>query len=268
MRLIDVVRSSCIDVGATYRDKAAVLQAIARLAHGSDLLAEVSEDEILTALRAREALCSTGFGDGIAIPHCRLAAITRFVVGLLTIPSGVNFDSPDNEPVNLVVFIIAPEMASDEHIQLLSEISQALLIPGAVREITQAPTPETVREAFLRHVRDELKPSENIEHTLFHVFVQRDDLFRELMKSLSTANISVIESQPASVYLEKLPLFTGFFTDSHVAFSRIIVAVIPNALANATLRDIEKVTGPLDECRDVLVTIQSLHYAGGALQRT
>jgi len=105
---------------------------------------------LLVGLQARESLGSTGVGKGIAIPHCRLKAVKDFVVGAVTVPSGVDFDALDAEKVRLIVFIIAPEVVSNKHVGLLSVISQRLLAPKALEQILEEPTPEGIYESFLR----------------------------------------------------------------------------------------------------------------------
>src|SRR4030042_497855 len=112
MKLADVLHKECIAVNARLSDKTEVLQEVARLAKKSSILDSVSEQEILAGLQARESLGSTGVGKGIAIPHCRLKTVKDFVVGIVTVPSGVDFDALDAGKVRLIVFIIAPEVES------------------------------------------------------------------------------------------------------------------------------------------------------------
>ena len=71
MKLVDVLRKECVVVGAKLNDKAATLREIARVAKLSPIIKDVNEEEILRGLQERESLGSTGFGKGIAIPHCR-----------------------------------------------------------------------------------------------------------------------------------------------------------------------------------------------------
>ena len=109
MKLIDVLREECIVAGAQLSNKDEVLREIAQTAKKNDILKGLDEQEILAGLKARESLGSTGFGKGIAIPHCRLKSVVDFVLGIITVPSGVDFEALDAEKVNLIIFIIAPE---------------------------------------------------------------------------------------------------------------------------------------------------------------
>jgi len=268
MKLVDVLREECIVVGAVLDDKDSAMREIVRSARKSPVLKDVPDHEILDGLKEREAVGSTGFGNGIAIPHCRVTSATDFVVGLITVPAGVEFEALDDRKVNLIVFIVAPERATNEHIRLLSSVSQALLVPGAVDEMLAESTTEAVRESFLRHTRADIDTKDRTTKNLIHMFVQDEDIFRELIQAMTvteSSSIVVIDAENTGVYLAKIPLFAGLWRDKPRTFSRIIVAVVEKTLTNETLRRIESITGDLDERTGVMVTIQETAYTTGSL---
>lgn len=266
MNLVDVLRGECIQPNLPAAGKDEALAAIAGLAKKSPILAPVSEEALLEALKTREEMGSTAFGEGVAIPHCRLSGIDDFVVGVATSQEGVPFDAIDGKPVRLFVFIIAPERESNEHIRLLSAISQVLRIPGAMGEIQSATTPEAIQESFLRHTRDEVETKDHAGRNLVHLFVQNEEAFQDLLEifaSMDTCSVMVVEAEQSGTYLAKMPLFAGFWSDAERGFNRIIVAVVDKKLTNDTLRRIEAVVGSLDESREILVTVQEVFYAAG-----
>ncbi len=268
MKLIDVLRKECVVAGAQLSDKAEALGEIVQVAKKSPILKEVSEQEILVGLEEREKLGSTGFGKGIAIPHCRLKSVTDFVVGLITIPSGVDFEALDAEKVNLIIFIIAPEAESNKHLKLLSAISQTLLIPGAVEEILAERIPEALCESFLRHTHAEIDTKKQTTKCFFNVFVQDENVFRDILEKLTgieTSSLVVANTENVGAYLARVPLFADFWRDKRRSFSKVIVAVVDKGLANETIRRIESVTGNLNECTGVMVTVQDIPYAAGSL---
>ena len=108
MNLINLLRNECIQANADCTNRDQVLAAIAALAKKSAILDNMQESEIFKGLTDREDLSTTGFGNGIAIPHCRLDGVEDFVVGVLSVPAGAAFNAMDDEPVKLFVFIIAP----------------------------------------------------------------------------------------------------------------------------------------------------------------
>jgi len=268
MKLIDVLRKECIVAGAKFADKTDALRQIVQAAKKSPILKNVSEDEILAGLQERESLGSTGFGKGIAIPHCRLKSATDFVVGIITAPSGVDFEALDEEKVNLFIFIVAPEAESNKHLKLLSAISQTLLIPGAVKEILAESTSEAVCESFLRHTHAEIDTKKQTTKVVFNVFVQNENLFRDILEKLvgiETSSLVVSNTENARAYLAKVPLFADFWRDKSSRFSKVITVVVDKGLSNETIRCIETVTGNLNNCTGVMVITHDISYAAGSL---
>ncbi len=269
MRLSDVLRPECIAAGVELADKEAALQEIARSARKCLILEGVSEDAILKGLHDREALGSTGFGEGMAIPHCRLKEAPDFVVGLVTVPSGVDFDASDGQKVRIIVFIVAPLRETTEHLRVLSAISLVLSAPGALKELLAAGTPEALLENFLQHSREDINLRGHTNKRLIHIFVQEEELFQKLLsalESVDSVSLAVVEGRNSSEYLAKMPLFAGLFGNGHLAFSRIILAVVDRTMTNEAIRLVESVTGHLDDCTRALVTVQDVFYAAGSLE--
>jgi PTS system nitrogen regulatory IIA component len=79
---------------------------------------------IFDSLFAREKLGSTGLGQGVAIPHGRIKGLKQAAGAFLRLASPVPFDSPDGRPVNLLFVLLVPEQATEEHLQILSELAQ------------------------------------------------------------------------------------------------------------------------------------------------
>jgi nitrogen PTS system EIIA component len=79
---------------------------------------------VAASLAAREKLGSTGLGQGIAIPHGRIRGLTQAIGGYARLAHGIEFDAPDGKPVTQVFVLLVPEHATDQHLQLLSELAQ------------------------------------------------------------------------------------------------------------------------------------------------
>ena len=268
MKLADVLRKECVAINASMANKAEALREVARLAKKSGVLENVGEQDILAALESRESLGSTGIGKGVAIPHCRLASVKDFVVGIITVPSGVDFDALDAERVRLIVFIIAPEVVSNKHVSLLSVISQRLLAPKALESLLAGQTPDDVYTCFLRGRDVDIDDRKRVAKSLIHVFIQNEDVFRDILQILTgveSGSLVVLGAENAGVYLSKLPLFASFWTDEPSNFSRVIVAIVERNLTNETLRRIESITGVLNKTTGVMVTVQDIDYAAGSL---
>ncbi|WP_407312240.1 PTS IIA-like nitrogen regulatory protein PtsN [Pseudomonas sp. nanlin1] len=87
---------------------------------------DMEAQEVFESLVAREKLGSTGFGNGIAIPHCRLKGCHTPISALLHLKSPVDFDAIDGEPVDLLFVLLVPEAATDAHLELLRQIAEML----------------------------------------------------------------------------------------------------------------------------------------------
>ncbi len=102
--------------------KKRVLESIAERIHEHDRA--LSESQIFNNLIARERLGSTGIGQGIAIPHCRLEGLEHVVGVLMTLEESIEFDAIDNQPVDLVFALVVPKEATSEHLELLSQLAE------------------------------------------------------------------------------------------------------------------------------------------------
>lgn len=104
--------------------KKRVLEQIAKVI-GQDL-PELDPQSIFESFVAREKLGSTGFGNGIAIPHCRMPGCEAPLSAVLRLDAPVDFDAIDGAPVDLLFVLLVPEAATDEHLELLRQIASML----------------------------------------------------------------------------------------------------------------------------------------------
>jgi PTS system nitrogen regulatory IIA component len=81
---------------------------------------------IADSLFARERLGSTGLGHGVAIPHGRIKGLKAPMAAVLQLRQPIGFDAPDEQPVNLLIFLLVPEAATQKHLEILSEIAELL----------------------------------------------------------------------------------------------------------------------------------------------
>lgn len=112
-------RNILLNVDAT--TKKALFEQIARLFETHEHL---SRPAVFDSLAARERLGSTGLGQAIAIPHGRIKGL-KYALGAFVRPQQpIPFDAPDGRPVAQVFVLLVPEQATEEHLQLLSELAQ------------------------------------------------------------------------------------------------------------------------------------------------
>ena len=111
-------------VNATGGSKKRAIEQIANLI-GREV-PELGTQNVYEALIAREKLGSTGFGNGIAIPHCRLQGCVSPVSALVHLDAPIDFDSIDGAPVDLLFVLMVPQSATDSHMELLRQIATIL----------------------------------------------------------------------------------------------------------------------------------------------
>ena len=132
MDFCSYLSADAVRLGASAHSKKKVLETLAgMLAAHCDLHAQA----LLRQLLEREKLGSTGLGGGIAVPHCRVAGLSRPLACVLRTGSGVDYDAPDDEPVSLFFALLVPEDADDEHLQLLGDLARRLNDPERVKRL-------------------------------------------------------------------------------------------------------------------------------------
>lgn len=104
----------------------------------------LSEREIFETVLQRERLGSTGVGNGIAIPHGKLANLTRLVGVFGRLSRPIEFDALDDQPVDLVFLLLAPEGAGADHLKALSKIARLLRNPETVARLRSSRDSETI----------------------------------------------------------------------------------------------------------------------------
>ena len=93
----------------------------------------IERGKVFDSLFARERLGSTGLGEGVAIPHGRIKGLKEALAAVVRLAEPIPFDAPDGKPVGLLVFLLVPEAATEEHLELLSELAE-LLSDTSIRE--------------------------------------------------------------------------------------------------------------------------------------
>ncbi len=124
MKIIDLLAPNCILPNLQATNKKSVLEELAKaLAPGSDGL---SLQTVMDVLLDRERLGSTGIGDNIAIPHGKLAQLSRLMLCFGRSLKGVDFDSMDGKPSHLFFMLLAPVNSAGLHLKALAKISRML----------------------------------------------------------------------------------------------------------------------------------------------
>ncbi len=110
-------------------------QALQELAQRAAKVTGIDAREILDTLLQRERLGSTGVGRGIAIPHGRVPALHKIVTVFARLDGPIDFEALDDEPVDLIFLLLAPEHAGADHLKALARISRLLREPSSIEKL-------------------------------------------------------------------------------------------------------------------------------------
>ena len=146
MKIQDLLRKDVMLLDLQATEKKAVIEEMIQslVDHGYVTDFETFKEGIL----AREALTSTGLGDGIAMPHSKNSAVKEATVLFAKSNKGVDYESLDGQPTDLFFMIAAPEGANDTHLAALAELSQYLMKDGFADKLRQVTSPDQVIELF------------------------------------------------------------------------------------------------------------------------
>ena len=140
MKITDLLAKESIKLNATIKDKDEVLNTMVDL---MDKSGKISDKKLyLEAVKAREEEGTTGVGNGIAIPHGRCSGVKQAGLAAMSIKGGVEYNSLDGKPVDLVFLIAAPESSGNIHLEILSKLATMLMDDEFVSKLKNAMTTE------------------------------------------------------------------------------------------------------------------------------
>lgn len=132
MDLTDLIEASAVMPALKANSKKQLLQLLAEKATKAT---GIPEREIFDTILQRERLGSTGVGNGIAIPHGKLAGVRQITGVFARLENPVDFEALDDQPVDLVFLLLAPEGAGADHLKALSRIARVLRNADTVAKI-------------------------------------------------------------------------------------------------------------------------------------
>ncbi len=141
MEIADLLSPDAVVAHLKAANKKQVLQ---EMAHRAAQLTRLPERRIFDTLMEREKLGSTGMGQGIAIPHGRIPGIGKMTGLFAQLDHPVDFDAMDDQPVDLVFLLLAPEDAGADHLKALARVSRLLRNQAVCEKLRGAPQPATL----------------------------------------------------------------------------------------------------------------------------
>lgn len=146
IKIIDIIHPESIELNTECKSKNAILEKLVELAAKTGKV--TNTQEALKEVFERERIMSTGVGKGIALPHAKTIAVTESVGALITLKKPVDFDSIDNNPVNLVFLLLGKVNNVNTHLKLLSNISRMVNSESVRNSILHAENVNQILELF------------------------------------------------------------------------------------------------------------------------
>lgn len=146
MNVSDILSLEKIKVDFKTSDKFGVINELIDLFVDDPKVSNV--DEMRNAIIDREEIQSTGVGSGFAIPHAKTDGVTDMIAAFGRLSEPIEFESIDEQPVNLIFLMVAEESAVGPHIQMLSRISRLMSRESFRQSLINAATPEEIYELF------------------------------------------------------------------------------------------------------------------------
>src|SRR6185312_5823164 len=123
MNIADLLQPDAVIASLKVQSKKQLLQELAARAAAQT---GIAERKIFETLTERERLGSTGVGEGVAVPHGRMADVKKIVGVFARLENGIDYDAVDKQPVDLVFMLLAPDVAGADHLKALAKVSRLL----------------------------------------------------------------------------------------------------------------------------------------------
>jgi PTS system nitrogen regulatory IIA component len=141
MQIVDLLSPEGVVATLKVQGKKQLLQELSARAAA---LVRVPERRIYETLTERERLGTTGVGQGIAIPHGRLANLEKIVGLFVRLDTPIEYDAVDKQPVDLIFMLLAPEGAGADHLKALARVSRLLRNQAACEKLRAAKSAEAL----------------------------------------------------------------------------------------------------------------------------
>jgi len=270
MEIFEIIqeKSCAINFGASGKNDA--LKKLAKLAKKSPLMKNIPLEVIQKTLLDREEQGTTGFGDGVAIPHGKIHGLKEFICFIATSNKGIEFSSMDKKKVKIFVALFGPDNATfvKNHLKFLSSISIILSKPSVRKEILSCPSIPAFIESFVKNSKLTIKSSK--ENKLMQIILYLDEYLYDILEIFIEEDIqgaSITESFGMGEYISNIPLFAEFigFMNENKNKSKTITVIIPKNKVDLVVSRIEEITGDLNKKQGAVIIVQNIDFYKGTM---
>ena len=156
MELSELISSKSIIATLKVGSKKQALQELSQIA---EEITGVSSRDIFGTVLQRERLGSTGVGQGIAIPHGKLEGLDKLFAIFARLETPISYDSMDDQPVDLIFLLLAPESAGADHLKALARISRTLRDPSITEKLRNSDSSKAIYSILTESVTARATPA-------------------------------------------------------------------------------------------------------------
>lgn len=125
MEMADMIDRRLVSLSLDAKDKEEAIQKICQMMYDAGKVTDYNE--YLAGVKARELEFATGMGNGIAIPHCKNSCVKDAAFTLVKLKNPIEWGALDNEPVDYVIMLAAPDSSDNVHLKMLSQLAVSLM---------------------------------------------------------------------------------------------------------------------------------------------
>ena len=142
MQLTDMLDVKCIKIPLNATEKDQAITELIDLLNEANLLNH--RQTVFKAVMERESVRSTGIGQAFAIPHAKCSAVDRLVMAVGKTKEPIDFESIDNQPIDLIVLLVSPLDQTGLHVKTIARISRLMTDPKIRQQINNSSSPEQI----------------------------------------------------------------------------------------------------------------------------
>ncbi|MCF7911500.1 MAG: PTS sugar transporter subunit IIA [Candidatus Cloacimonetes bacterium] len=268
MDLTGILKLECCSTNIQSQTKELVLEELVKLVKRNEILKDVPVAELLESFHKRERQGSTGFGKGIAIPHCQISGIKDFVVGIGISHKGVEYDAIDHKKVKIFVVIVGPLESRSGHLQLLATVSRILKEPQIEQHLLHQESKIGLLDEFLRHSPETHTVSAQGKDKLLLLVVRDPDIMEEISEIFMEYGVeeaTILDTSSMEGILSHVPLFLGFFdfTGDREKSGKLIMVKLPRDYLQALVHGLEDAFGNLDDFTGLALIVLDIFFSKG-----
>jgi len=151
MYIIDYLKPEGISIKAEGKNNKEIISNLLKQAAENNIIPNENIDEIYSAVLTREQQSSTGIGNGIAIPHCKIDIVSHGIILAATMPAGIKYNSVDNKPVNILFLFLFPGNENKEYLQVLAKAARLFSDEIIRNKLILSNTSEEFREVIAKN---------------------------------------------------------------------------------------------------------------------